>query len=259
MALEHPPHAAALSVDAAWIHDARGWHAERLPPSARGSLSVFYGRDDRIRVVGSRPGGAVYLRWLPAGFRAAGAEIGKLADLKGNLVAVLGTADPEIVCRPGDICYVKRRSGWTTIAAPADIVRVTLGDGVGWAVAGKRLLRLGARWEEAGPEGAWKSADGLFATRERAFVVDSAEGRIHTLEGGSWRVIPSPIDRPRALWGAREDALWLAGDGGLAFFDGRAWRRVEGAPAPLAAVSGRSADDVWIGGERGLFRVERAE
>jgi len=263
IALERPPHAAALGADAAWIHDARGWREGRLPASARRgprpALSVFYGRDDRIRVVGSRPGGAVYLRWLPSGFSAAGKEIGKLADLKGALVAVLGTADPEIVCRPGDICIVKRRTGWTMMAAPADIARVTLGDGVGWAVAGRRLLRLGAGWESAGAEGTWSAADALFATRDRAWIVETDGGRIHAFDGAAWSVAASPIDRPRALWGARPDALWLAGEGGLAFFDGRVWRRVADAPAPLAAVAGRSADDVWIGGDPGLFRIERGE
>ena len=67
---------------------------------------------------------------------------------------------------------------------------------------------------------------------------------------------PSPVTRPRAIWGARPDALWLAGEGGLACFDGKAWRQVPTAPAPLAAVAGRGADEVWVGGERGLYRVE---
>jgi hypothetical protein len=61
---------------------------------------------------------------------------------------------------------------------------------------------------------------------------------------------------PRALWGARPDARWLAGGGGRAVFDGTAWRRVADAPAPLTAVGGRGDGDVWIGGKRGLYRIE---
>jgi hypothetical protein len=265
IALEEPPHAAALGAEAVWVHDARGWRAERLPPSARAAqgsaISLFYGRDNRVRVTGSRlvdgaPRG-VYLRWLPSGFRLERAEIGRLAALTGPLVAVLGTADPEIVCQPGDVCLVKRRSGWATIPAPADVSRVALGEGVGWAVAGRQLFRLGGAWESAGPPGTWSQADALFATRDRAWVVETAAARVHAFAGGAWTVTPSPITGPRALWGARADALWLAGDGGLAFFDGASWRRATDAP-PLLAVLGRSERDVWAGGPRGLYRVEVA-
>lgn len=267
IALEHPPLVAALSRDRLFVHDAKGWRSEALPrsigPGPEQALAIFYGRDDRIRVIGTRtdhdkPEG-VYLRLLPAGFKIERSEIGRLGDLRGAFVAVLGTADPEIVCRPGDVCLVKRRSGWTTIAAPADIHRVVLGEGEGWAVAGKQLLHLEAKsFEPVGPVGSWQTADALFATRDRAWVVETGASRIHAYANGAWHVEPSPIRGPRALWGASADALWLAGDGGLAFFDGQSWRPASSAPAPLSVVLGRSADDVWVGGEHGLFHVEPA-
>jgi hypothetical protein len=265
LALEKPPHAAALGAEEVWIHDARGWRKERLPPSARAAagsdLALFYGRDDRVRIIGSRlEGGAprgVYQRLLPTGFRVERSEIGRFAGLTGPLVSVLGTADPEIVCQPDDACLVKRRSGWTTIGSPADLTRVTLGEGVGWAVAGRQLLRLGAGWEPAGTLGTWARADALFATRDRAWVVETGAACVHAFDGATWTAAPSPIAGPRALWGARADALWLAGEGGLAFFDGSSWRRVNEAPAPLAAVLGRGEADVWVGGAKGLHRVER--
>jgi hypothetical protein len=262
IAVERAPFAAAVSRDAVWMHEARGWHEEALPPSARGlPFAVFYGRDDRVRLVSVRGGdlaaAGVYLRWKPGGFRAAPYELGKLAALPRPLVSVLGNDDPEIVCQPGETCLVKRRSGWRFLDAPADIVQVTLGEGVGWAVAGAQLLRLGDRWERVGPPGEWRVADALFATRDRAWVVETAAGRVHAFDGASWRSFPSPVTRPRALWGARRDALWLVGEGGLAFFDGEVWRRVADAPLPLVAVAGRSADEVWIGGERGLYRIEQ--
>jgi hypothetical protein len=266
IALEKPPHVAALGRDAAWIHDAHGWRPEALPAAARPGpsveLAVFYGRDFRARVVGtrSREGEAesVYLRWLPGGFRAASSEIGRLGAPRGALHAVLGTEDPEIVCRPGDTCIVKRASGWTTIAAPADLRRVVLGGGVGWALAGPQLLRLGGEgWEAAGPRGTWEAGDALFATREAAWVIETARALVHAFDGARWRVTASPVERPRAIWGAGPNALWLVGDGGLAYFDGAAWRMAKEAPGPLAVVTGRGADDVWVGGARGLFRVER--
>jgi hypothetical protein len=260
LAVARAPFVAAVTRDAVWMREARGWHEEALPPSARGlAFAVFYGRDDRVRLVSVRAGDAaapgVYLRWKPGGFRAAPYELGKLASMPRPLVSVLGDDDPEIVCQPGDTCLVKRRSGWRFTDAPANLVQVTLGEGVGWAVAGAQLLRLGEKWEPVGPPGEWHAADALFATRDRAWVVETAAGRVHAFDGTAWHAVPSPVTRPKALWGARGDGLWLVGEGGLAFFDGKAWRPVAGAPAPLAAVTGLGAD-VWVGGEHGCYRVE---
>jgi hypothetical protein len=269
IALEKPPHAAAIGPERLWIHDDKGWRSEALPRSLKQEpafeLSVFYGRDDRVRVVGTRGSGEaaenVYVRGRPGGGLAPEpGEIGRLASRRGALVAVLGTEDPEIVCRPGDVCLVKRRSGWATIAAPADLRRVTLGDGAGWALAGRRLLRLGeGGWTDPAPAGAWDAADRVFALRDRAWVIETMADRVFSFDGSRWTEIPSPIERPRAMWGTSADALWLVGDGGLAFFDGSAWRRAREAPGPLAAVAGRDPRDVWVAGARGVFRVERAD
>jgi len=261
LVLERAPFAAAMTRDAVWMHEATGWHEEALPAGLRGMpFALFYGRDDRVRLVRARSDDAsakgVYLRWKPGGFRAAPYELGKLAAMPRPLVSVLGNDDPEIVCQAADTCVVKRRTGWRFIAAPADIVQVTLSEGVGWAIAGAQLLRLSEGWERVGPPGEWRAADAMFATRGRVWVVETAAGRVHAFDGAAWRMTESPLERPRALWGASRDALWLAGDGGLAFFDGHSWRRVEDAPSPLAAVAGRSADEVWVGGARGLYRIE---
>ena len=266
IALETPPHAAALGADRVFLHDARGWRSEVLPSNAHSGpsldLSLFYGRDNRVRLIGTRAGKSgpegVYLRWLPAGFKREKAEIGRLSDPRGALVAVLGTAEPEIVCRPGDVCLVKRRSGWGSVTAPPDIQRVVLGGGAGWAVAGQTLLRLGpGAWEAAGPKGTWLKVDALFATREKAWIVETSAGRLHTFDGAAWTVTTAPLTRPRAIWGATDEALWLVGEEGLAFFDGSVWHPVRGAPAQLTTVAGRSADDVWVGGGGGLFQIER--
>ncbi|MEP7120450.1 MAG: hypothetical protein ABJE95_06060 [Byssovorax sp.] len=265
IALEAPPHAAALGASGVFLHDARGWRSEPLPTGARPSpslaISLFYGRDNRVRLIGTRAGKSgpegVYLRWLPAGFKREKSEIGRLSDPRGALVAVLGTAEPEIVCRPGDVCLVKRRSGWSSVKAPPGIERVVLGGGAGWAVAGQTLLRLGDDdWHAVGSPGSWQTADALFATREKAWIVETTTGQLHHFDGAAWQVSTSPLAHPHAIWGATAEALWLVADEGLAFFDGTAWRRVPDAPAPLLAVLGRSADDVWVGGGGGLFRIE---
>ncbi len=150
---------------------------------------------------------------------------------------------------------------WIRMPLPFSLANINLWairDGEGWAIAGTQLLRLGERWEPVGAPGEWRVADALFATRDRAWVVETAAGLVHRFDGAAWHATASVIARPRALWGARPDALWLAGDGGLAYFDGGGWQRVVGAPTPLTAVGGRGADEVWIGGEGGLFRVERS-
>lgn len=263
LALDAPPHAAALGEDAAYIHDARGWRTTRLPASVTKDrperLAIFYGRDDRVRVVGTRRtdrgATSIYLRWKPEGFIPGGREVGRLSNGDGAIVAILGTRDPEIVCRPSALCIIKRRSGWTMIPAPADIDRVTLGDDVGWGVGGQTLYRLGDRLSPLGKQGTWKRADDLFALRDRAYVVETEAARIHVSTGDDWQIMASPIPRPRALWGASAGALWLVGDG-LAFFDGTSWRVAPDARGPFTAVLGRGADDVWIGGAGGVFRVE---
>lgn len=264
IALDAPPHAAALGEDAAFIHDARGWRTTKLPPSVTqdrpARLDIFYGRDDRVRVVGTRAGAggstSIYLRWKPEGFISGAREIGRLSRGDGAIVAILGTKDPEIVCRPGGLCIVKRRSGWTMSPAPAEIERVTLGDDVGWGVGGPTFYRLGNGMEPLSQRGTWGRADALFALRDRAYVIETEAAKIHVWEAGEVRIMPSPIPRPRAMWGASASALWLVGDG-VAFFDGASWRVANPPGGPFAAALGRGEGDVWIGGKGGLFRVER--
>ncbi|MFT3765585.1 MAG: hypothetical protein QM820_08735 [Minicystis sp.] len=262
LALDAPPHAAALGQDAAWIHDAKGWRSVKLPDAVvkdrPAGLRIFYGRDDRVRVVGTRTTergpSMIYLRDKPRGFIPGAHEAGRLSNGDGAIVTILGTKDPEIVCRPAALCIIKRRSGWTMIPAPADIAQVTLGDDVGWGVGDKTLYRLGDRFQAIGKPGAWQRADDLFALRDRAYVVETDAARIHAFDGKEWQVTPSPIPHPRAMWGASASALWLVGDG-IAFFDGKEWRVVADVIGPFTAVLGRSADDVWIGGASGVFRV----
>ncbi|APR87751.1 hypothetical protein A7982_13100 [Minicystis rosea] len=262
LALDAPPHAAALGEDTAWIHDAHGWRSTKLPGSVIKDrpprLDIFYGRDDRVRVVGTRVTArgpqSIYLRWKPQGFISGAREVGRLGNDDGALVAILGTKDPEIVCRPATLCIIKRRSGWTMIPAPADIEQVTLGDDVGWGVGGRTLYHLGARFEAAGNQGPWQHADALFALRDRAYVLETEAARVHVFDGKAWQTSPSPIAHPRALWGSSASALWLVGDG-LAFFDGASWRVATKARGPFKAVLGRNADDVWIGGASGVFRI----
>jgi hypothetical protein len=246
------------------VHDKRGWHDEVLPPGLSSApelkLNVFYGRDYRIRVVGTFASAAgpqsVYLRAMPDGLKPAPYELGKLGNSKnGALVAVLGTADPEVVCRPGEVCLIKRTSGWTTLAAPAELTQAAIADGNAWVVVGQQLFRADRQWASIGALGPWQKAGALFAIGEQIYVLEPERGLIHLLSNGAWQTLPSPAGAPSSLWGAVPTQLWLVGSNGLAHFDGKSWRPVENAPKGLVSVLGRNADDVWFAGASGLYRL----
>lgn len=264
LALDAPPHVAALGATAVFVRDRTGWHEQALPASVLQApelrLSLFYGRDFRVRVVGTHAGPkgtqSVYLRSLPGGFKAAPDELGRLGNTRtGALVAVLGTADPEVVCRPGDLCLIKRISGWSSLPAPSDLSRVAISNGVGWAAAGKQLLREGRTWTPVGTPGPWQRAGTLFLVGERAFVLEPERRLIHEFANGLWRSSESPVGAPSAIWGAAPDALWLVGEGGVARFDGNVWRKVDTAPSELTTVLGSKTGEVWFSGKSGVYRV----
>jgi len=265
IALDAPPHVAALGRQSVFVHDRKGWREEPLPPAVREALelrlTVFYGRDFRVRVVGTHQGPkgteSIYLRSLPGGLKPAPDELGRLGNTRtGALVAVLGTADPEVVCRPGDLCLVKRLSGWTRLPAPEDLVRVAIAGGVGYAIGGKQVLREeGKEWMAVGPPGPWEEAGQLSVTGSEVYVLEPARRLIHHLRSSGWSSRESPVGAPSAVWGATPDALWLVGQRGVAYFDGHRWMLVESAPPDTSTVLGRSAEDVWFGGRSGLFRI----
>lgn len=263
LALDREPHVAALGDDTVTVFDKRGQHEEKLPQALRGastSLGVFFGRDYRVRIAGTAhtPEGEQvrYYRSLPGGLRPALDELGPLgARGKPGLVALLGTADPEIVCRVGQSCLIKRISGWSKASAPSGVERVGLSLGRGWALAGTSLFELKKDWVRLGPAGPWQKADDAFVRGDKACVVEGAASRLHHFDGQAWHSSPSPVAGPRSLWGS-EDSLWVAGDGGAAVLEGDTFRKVEGT-GKIAQVLGRSTEDVWLCGEGGVFRSRR--
>jgi hypothetical protein len=264
LALDKPPHVAALGEKSVYIHDAKGWREEVLPKSVSAApdaeLELFYGRDYRVRVVGahSSPEGvrAVYLRSLPGGLKPAPGELGRLGNsTRGALVAVLGTADPEVVCRPGDVCLIKRVNGWTTLTAPADLSLAAVSHGSGWVVAGDRVFRADREWMPLEPKGPWKEPNLLFAVGERVFVSEVSPPRIYELGDGAWKTHESPVGVVSSIWGIRPEAYWIAGDSGVAFYDGREFRPVPGAPKGTRRILGRSEAEVWFAALSGLYRL----
>jgi hypothetical protein len=265
LALDREPYVAALGDDAVTVFDKRGSHREPLPAALRGasvSLGVFFGRDYRVRVAGTAhtPQGdeVRYYRSLAAGLTPALDELGPLGKRGGpGLVALLGTVDPEIVCRPGQSCLLKRVSGWQKASSPAGLTRVGLSLGAGWAVAGQQLYRLGSDWEPVAAPGTWQSADDAFVRSGEACVVEHDASRLHHFDGHAWHSSPAPINGPRSLWGS-EDALWLGGDGGAAYYEAGAFRVLPGT-TQVRQILGRSSDDVWLCTDEGVFRVRRPQ
>jgi hypothetical protein len=263
LGLDREPYVAALGNDAVTVMDKRGTHQEALPDALRGStvsLGVFFGRDYRVRVAGTAhtPQGdeVRYYRSLPGGLKPALDELGPLGKRGGpGLVALLGTADPEIVCRPGESCLLKRVSGWAKASAPAGLSRVGLSLGQGWGIAGKSLFRLGKDWQ-ALATGSWQTADDAFLRGEEACVVEHDASRLHHFDGTAWHASAAPVSGPRSIWGG-EGALWLGGDGGAATFESGAFRKVEGV-THVTQVLGRDAGDVWLCSSDGVFRARIA-
>ncbi len=261
IALDKEPFWAALGDDVVTVGDRKGIHDEKLPDPLRGaglSLGVFFGRDYRVRIAGTArtPKGdeVRYFRSLPGGLRPAPDELGPLGKPGApGLVALLGTADPEIVCRPGERCLIKTIRGWAKASSPAGLERVGLAVGGGWGIAGNTFYRLEKDWR-ALPAGPWAKATDGFVRDEHACVVEHGSSRMHHFDGTAWRSSPSPVTGPRSLWGDAE-TLWIAGDAGAAAFDGEKFRAVKGAPQRIAQVLGRSRSDVWLCGAEGVYRV----
>lgn len=260
LALDKEPYWAALGDDAVTVNDKKGRHEERLPDSLRGaglSVGVFFGRDYRVRIAGTAhtaKGDEVrYFRWLPGGLRPAPDELGPLGKPGApGLVALLGTADPEIVCRPGERCLIKTVNGWAKASSPSGLERVGLSIGGGWAVAGKTFFKLEKDWR-ALPAGTWSKADDGFVRDDHACVVEHDANRLHHFDGSAWHASPAPVSGPRSLWGNAE-TLWVGGDGGAAAFSDGQFRAVKAAPRSVVQVLGRASDDVWLCSAEGVFR-----
>ena len=264
LALDVEPHWAALGDASVAVQDKRGVHEETLPPALQGAgqeLGVFFGRDYRVRVAGTartaRGAEARYYRALPGGLRPAPDELGPLGKAGApGLFTLLGTADPEIVCRPGISCLIKRISGWSKASVPAGLSRVGLSLGTGWALAGSSLYRLEKDWVlvgQASQATLWQTADDALIRGERACVVERKADRMHHFDGESWQSSKSPVSGPRSLW-ASPTSLWVAGDGGAKVYRNGAWAALPSSVGAVAQVLGRGDGDVWFCGAQGVFR-----
>ena len=173
-------------------------------------------------------------------------------------MAVLGNEDPEIICRPRDVCVVKRVTGWSTFAAPPDVRLAAIFRGKAYLLAGRSLLSVEGdkSVQVLSDQGPWREARGLVVVDGVFWVLD-ASATLYRFDGQSFRSFVSPVGPPRALWGTSEAELWAGGPGGLARFDGERFQRVSALGGEVNALGGRGRDELWIGGSNGLHCAKR--
>ncbi|HEY4104873.1 MAG TPA: hypothetical protein VGM44_13330, partial [Polyangiaceae bacterium] len=255
IALAEPAHVAVLA-DAPYVGDARGLLVIPLPPSLRPKADqrdecrIFFGRDNEPRIMGTRYTNdaeqPIYFRHTSSGWRDGREELGQLASAsRGGLWGVLGADDPELVCRAGSVCIIKRASGWTTAPAGATRRSVVLQAGTLWGLDDSGLANIDAHgWTLAIPGPAWTRPTAFWATKEQAWV--AASQKLFHYRAGSWSELSAPIAGPRAFWGVSSDSVWLVGAGGAAHFDGKSWHLLS-LSGPLEVVAGRAKGELWFG------------
>ena len=118
----------------------------------------------------------------------------------GGLWGVLGSADPELVCRVNASCIIKRNSGWTTAPAGAVPRIVTLQGGVLWGLEASGISGIDAHgWTLSIPAPAWSEPQAFWATRGEAWV--STEQELFHYREGKWLTVSSPVGRVASFWG----------------------------------------------------------
>ena len=259
----------AALAEQPWLFEGGRWQEVALPPSMRipaspdSEVRIYFGRDHRPRIMGWQRQGEskiqVYLRLHKGAWKRERGEIGRLIGAPAApLFGVLGYEDPEVVCKPGDICLIKQRSGWSDFPAPAgELPTVIMSGGAVWAIDEGRLRRLGAKgWLEVAMPVPWSGRPTDLWSDGEVVWASEAKGELHRWDGADWTTESAPLTGPRGLWGASARDLWLASDGGAAHYDGMSWRPVAGPRGPLAVVVGRDGE-LWLGGDSGLWRGKR--
>ena len=232
--------------------------ALRAKPGEVDDARIYFGRDNEPRIMGTRRAGSaetpIYWRHTAAaGWRDGREEIGQLGGpAHSGLWGVLGSADPELVCRAGAQCIIKRTSGWKTAPAGAEPRNVTLQDGVLWGLDASGISGIDAHgWALSIPAPAWTAPRAFWATNGAAWV--STEHEVFRFHEGAWSTLPLPFAEVTSWWGRTAESVWVVGNGGIARFDGHGFR-TSSVPGQMRIITGRANGEIWFGGDGGLFR-----
>jgi hypothetical protein len=259
-----PPRAAVWSGRSVTVFEGetvRELPAPSLPPGA--AVELFFGRDNQPRLMGfalGEPGKEVpvYLRFRQGTFRPEPSELGPLGAPRGALYGVLGFADPEVVCRPRELCLIKRTTGWKRIAAHDAPARVVLHGQDVFALHARRVEQLGERgWSAVEPERAFEEPlDAWRTPNGETWVIDRSAAGLSRLKDGRWESVPSPVQAPRAGLVRADGAVIVVGSNGASEFDGTRFRCIDGVVGPLH-LAFAVGSEVWLAGERGVYRSVR--
>ncbi|MGE0323324.1 MAG: hypothetical protein AB7S68_13520, partial [Polyangiaceae bacterium] len=213
-----------------WLFENGKWRAIAIPERLNVTASdlktarIYFGRDDKPRIMGARQvEGQVrqlYLRYRGGEWKVEKAEIARLAnDPPAAMWGLLGHADPEVVCKQGDQCIIKRLTGWKTMDAGQKTPRVDLSGKEAFALYDDSVAILdGLAWREIAkveaPRGMWGNA--------QEFWISSAAKAPQLLHGGAGKLeaLPAPVSVPGGNWGSGPKDVWVAGAEGLAHYAG---------------------------------------
>lgn len=252
-----------------WLFEGGKWRAIPIPAQlqVRGadleSARIYFGRDDKPRIMGARQvEGQVkqlYLRFRGGTWKVEKAEIARLAgDPPAAMWGLLGHADPEVVCKQGDQCIIKRLTGWKWMDAGKGTPRVDLQGKEAFAIDRTSVAILdGLAWREVAAGAKLHAPTGVWGDGDEYWISDAASGGAKLWHGkdGAWESFPSPVSEPGTMWGSGPSDVWLAGAEGLAHYDGKTWVRAAGATGHVAEVFGREGE-VWGAGASGVWLVK---
>ncbi len=252
-----------------WRFENGAWDKLPLPALhatqvGQGALGMYFGRDDRPRMMGYRVTAEgprmVYLRYRDGAWHDQRREVGSLASDTAVLFGELGEADPEVVCREGSMTIIKGRFGWNVLQSgpPKDAV-IRAFSGYGYALQSDGLFRgekkAFVRMGGVGPwktpvTGFWVGADGAAA------VVEPAHDAIHVLHPttGVWHTEASPVPGPRDVAGPVGNR-YIVGDGGMAHLGANGARSIGEPASPMGRVL-LIDDHVVASGPGGVYRIQ---
>jgi hypothetical protein len=257
-----PPIVAARSGDSIFVYDGRAWKKlpDLDPPRAELKYRLFFGRDNQPRLMGYEPGTAprsFYRRFKGGRFQPEPSELGPLGSANGPLYGVLGFADPEVVCKPREVCLVKRLSGWNRVPAHDAPVPIFLGHGDAWAFVDHTLQHLESKgFREFSPPQHFERPSALWSDEhDLPWVLDEG-ALLRAAKDSGWTRLEVPLAASRALAGTSSREVWVAGESGAAVFDGSRFACIRELSAAFSGIT-RAGDDFWFWGANGAFRLRR--
>ncbi len=267
-ALGNGPRIAALGAEP-WIFDGTKWREVPVPGHLRNwdashaQVRIFYGRDNQPRLMGwteasgSSELGGVYLRHKATGWQREPAELGRLGNSRGALYGILGEADPEVVCRPEEICLIKRVSGWAQTAADAEPAWIQMAGNQVFKVTDSQVsLLVRDAWETVNDELPPGKVANVWGDGEQTLYL-VAGGVLSKREGSKWASIATPLEASHSLAAQNESEIWVGGAIGLCRFGpnkGVSWQCAQEKLGTVVQVE-VTAEAVFAAGDQGLFRA----